>query len=38
MRDYAGFKCTNPKVPTTSVQVICDDEVDAHFANPKSES
>jgi len=29
---------TNPKVPTTFVQIICDDEVDAHFASPKSES
>jgi len=36
--DYVGTESTNPKVPATSVQIICDDEVDAHFASPKSES
>lgn len=27
-----------PKVPATSVKVICEEEVDAHLASPKSES
>lgn len=33
-----GVEVTNPKVPATSVQVMCDEEVDAHTASPKSES
>lgn len=33
-----GVEFTHPKVPATSVQVICDEEVDAHLASPKSES
>lgn len=33
-----GVVVTNPKVPATSVQVICDEEVGAHFASPKSQS
>ena len=35
---HVGNEITYPKVPATSVQIICDDEVDAHLASPKSES
>lgn len=35
---YVRVESTNPKVPATSVQVICDDMVDAHLASPKSDS
>jgi len=38
MISYVRIVSTNPKVPATSVQIICDDEVDAHLASPKSES
>jgi hypothetical protein len=38
MVQLSGSGNTNPKVPETSVQVIYDDEVDAHLASPKSES
>ena len=32
------MKITYPKVPATSVQVICEEEDGAHLASPKSES
>lgn len=38
-RSYSYWRrSTNPKVPATSEQVMCDDEVEAHLARPKSES